>query len=141
MNTGTIFNSLSPVKTTPVILNGSYFATYQPSITNPITNNNQGNPKSRYGEGRGCRGRGRPGALPLHIFLFLFCHWGKGSYDVECYLFMNFEKSISLSSKILNSSLNRFVAIFMPVPIIVNEYLSQINSSSSLCFSKYHSCK
>lgn len=30
MNTGIIFNSLPPVKTTPVILNGSYFATYQP---------------------------------------------------------------------------------------------------------------
>ena len=41
MNTGIISNSLPSVKTTPVILNGSYFATQQPSITNSITNNNQ----------------------------------------------------------------------------------------------------
>ena len=40
-NTGTISNSLSSVKTTPVILNGSHFATQQPSNDNPIINNNQ----------------------------------------------------------------------------------------------------
>lgn len=77
MNTGTISNSLPSVKTTPVILNGSYSDNLKPSITNPITNNNnQGNPKSRYGEERGAQGgraaRGCPPAffLPLSFLLY-----------------------------------------------------------------------
>ena len=76
MNTGTISNSLTSVKTTPVILNGSYFATQQPSITNSITNNNQGNLKNRYGEERGVQGgraaRGCPPAFFLPLFFLLY---------------------------------------------------------------------
>ena len=40
-NTGTISNSQPSVKTTPVILNGSYSDNLKPSNDNPITNNNQ----------------------------------------------------------------------------------------------------
>ena len=71
MNTGTISNSLSSVKTTPVILNGSYSDNLQTSNPNlqPTTTNR--NPKSRYGEERGVQGgRAARGCPPAYLYRF-----------------------------------------------------------------------
>lgn len=69
MNTGTISNSLSSVKTTPVILNGSYSDNLKPSITNPITNNNQELPYKLVRGGEGVQGEGAARGPPPAFFL------------------------------------------------------------------------
>ena len=148
MNTGTISNKLSSVKTTPVILNGSYFATYQPSNDNPITNNNQGNPKNRYGEERGVQGgravRGCPPAFFLTAFLFTDeIKRGIGFSLPSVYLLSSLfcNSAFNSSEMIRKLSPKRSFAQIIPVAIHCKTYFSFIALSSSWCNFKNHSDK